>query len=72
MLFWTVTVLLASLLIIDAVVALRSYKKAKQHWKTIVHFVLLLVLAILLWNLIVRSFSLGLEIPFIFEVYRAI
>jgi len=72
MLFWTVVILIGLLLIIDSITALRTYTKEKKHWKTVIHMVLLVVLGVILWNLTVKTFSLGLEIPFIFDVYRAI
>ena len=50
--FWLVVILLAVLLILGALFALREFRKNKKFGSAIVHYILLVVLAIIVLKLL--------------------
>ena len=60
--FWLVVILLAILLIIGALFALREFQKNKKLGSLIVHYILLVVLTIIVLKLLFAVFALA--VPF--------
>jgi UDP-N-acetylmuramyl pentapeptide phosphotransferase/UDP-N-acetylglucosamine-1-phosphate transferase len=60
--FWLVVILLAVLLIIGALFALREFRKNKKLGSAIVHYILLVVLAIIVLKLLFAVSALA--VPF--------
>ena len=60
--FWLVVILLAVLLIIGALFALREFRKNKKFGSVIVHYILLVVLTIIVLKLLFAVSALA--VPF--------
>jgi len=60
--FWLVVILLAILLIIGALFALREFQKNKKLGSLLVHYILLVVLTIIVLKLLFAVFALA--VPF--------
>lgn len=58
--FWLVIILLAILLIIGALFALREFQKNKKFGSTIVHYILLVVLTIIVLKLLFAVSALAM------------
>jgi len=58
--FWLVIILLAVLLIIGALFALREFQKNKKFGSIVVHYVLLVVLTLIILRLLFAVFALAM------------
>jgi len=60
--FWLVVILLAVLLILGALFALREFRKNKKFGSVILHYILLVVLTMIVLKLLFAVFALAVSV----------
>ncbi len=60
--FWLVVILLAVLLIMGAVFALREFRKNKKFGSVILHYILLVVLTMIVLKLLFAVFAFAVNV----------